>query len=209
MELILFIYFLVQVTGQTQVNPDIPADVEVINFSWSHEKNVVLQDYRRTNPTPTERRREFRREVENNNAIENRMRDLRELEDVARYEAMQSMRGDIFKYRIELRNRGSKVIKWVFLDYQIAAPSDPDNPSHREFACTLKVKPGETKKAEAYSLLPPSRIINATTAQTAPIEKLIINRLEYHDGTFWQRPGWTTPTSLPSRRTTRGPCRAI
>lgn len=209
MELILFIYFLVQVTGQAQVNPDIPADVEVIKFSWSHEKNVVLNDYRRTNPTPTERRREYRSGVENNSAIENRMRDLREMEDVARYESMEAMRGDIFKYRLELRNHGSKVIKLVFVDYQISATSDPDNPSHRQFACTLKVKPGETKKAEAYSLLPPSRIISATAAQAAPVEKLIINRLEYHDGSFWQRPGWTAPTSLPSKRTTRGPCRAI
>ncbi len=211
MEFILFISLLLHLLGQSesQNHSDIPPDIEVTRISWAKYRGSWSDLRRSERPNPGDQKREYRREMENRNSIENRSRDMLELEESVRREAREAKPVDMFKYRIELKNRGSRVIKWIFLDYQTAVSSDPDNPSHRQFACVVKVKPEETEKIDAYSLLPPTRLISATDAQAGLSEKLVINRVEYHDGTIWQRPGWPAPESLPSRSTGRGPCRAI
>lgn len=211
MELILFVSLLMHVVGQTEVkgNPDAPADIEVAQFSWTHYRGAWSDETRSEKANPANQKRDFRREAENNNSVENRIRDLRELEEDVKSERMDSKPVDIYKYRVELKNRGSKVINWIFLDYQIGAPSDPDNPLHRQFACAVKIKPDEREKFEALSNSPPRRLISATDTQAHLTERLIINRVEYNDGTIWQRVGWHAPDQLPTRGSARGPCRPI
>lgn len=211
MELIFFVSMLLHLLSQpaSQNNSDAPPDVEVTRFAWSKYRGSSSDLRRSERPNAGDQRREYRREMENRNSIENRSKDMLELEESVRREAQEAKPVDMFKYMIEVKNNGSRVIKWIFLDYQTSTASDPDNPSHRQFACTVKVKPEKTEKIDAYSLLPPTRLIDATNAQAGLTEKLIINRVEYHDGTIWQRPGWPAPEALPSRSTGRGPCRAI
>jgi hypothetical protein len=115
----------------------------------------------------------------------------------------------MYRYRLELKNGGEKTIKWIFFDYQISDSSDPDNLSHRQFACAAKIKPDDTRSLEAFSNLPPRRTLNAANIDAKPVEKLIINRIEYADGAVWQRSDWNAPDRLPSRSTGQGQCRPL
>jgi hypothetical protein len=208
----LILFLLIQVLGQTQnqIDPNAAPDIEVGRFSWAHHRGTGPGNSNSsvTTANPVSRKFLYRREMENRNSIENRSRDMRELEESVFRERADTKPVDVYRYKIELRNRGTKVIKWVFFDYQTTAPSDPANPSHREFACAVKMKPNVNQSLVAESLLPPSRVIHAAGKEAAPTEKLIINRIEYADGAFWQRPGWHPPDQLPSR-SGRGPCRPI
>lgn len=213
MAILLILFLLIQALGQTQnqIDADAAPDIEVGKFSWSHLGETGTENSNRRGMTtnPVSRKFLYRREIENRSSIENRSRDMRELEESVLRERADTKPINVYRYKIELRNRGTKVIKWVFLDYQTTAPSDPANPSHREFACAVKMKPNDNQSLVAESLLPPSRVIHAAGKEAAPTEKLIINRIEYADGAFWQRPGWHPPDQFPSRSSGRGPCRPL
>ena len=213
MVILLILYLLIQFLGQTQNQIDANAvpDIEVGKFSWAHHRGTDTENSNGGVMTanPVSRKLLYRREIENRNSIENRSRDMREMEESVLRERADTKPIDLYRYKIELRNRGARVVKWVFLDYQTSHLSDPDNPSHREFACAVKIKPNDNRSLVAESLLPPSRIIKAADEKATFTEKLIINRIEYADGAIWQRPDWQAPESIPSRSSGRGPCRSL
>jgi hypothetical protein len=211
MEPLLILLLFIQIIGQSQerIDTEVAPDVEVQRFSLYHYRGAPPNDSMSGSANPTRRRRDFRRDIENRNSIENRSRDMRDLEDSVQNESEQSKPVDVYRYRLELKNSGSKIIKWIFFDYQVSDPSDPDNPSHRQFACAVTIKPNASRSLDAYTTLPPRRVISAAAINAKPFEKPIINRLEYSDGASWQRSDWHLPDQMPGRETARGPCRAI
>ena len=133
---------------------------------------------------------------------------MKELEEKTARESRPPQSLELYQYRIELKNRGSNTIKWAFVDYQTSAASDPDNPSHRQFACSVTIKSNQSKLMEAFSNLPPNRIVSAVDPDKPRIERVIINRIEYADGAVWQRPNWQAPENIPTGPKT-GQCRPI
>lgn len=212
MELLLFLFFVVQLPGwsQDKMTAGASLDVEVLRFSWSHNRDGLLASERTETANPMSRPRIYRQpQIENNNTVENRIQDMRDLEERVGKEKVDSPAKDTYSYRVELRNHGPGIIKWIFWDYQTNEPSDPDNISHRQFACAVKIRTNESKLLKAFSTLPPHRIINADVNMKTPAEKLVINRVEYADGAIWQRPDWHLPDPFTSRSNGRGKCRPI
>ena len=211
MEVTMMLCLLWYALGSTQgqIAPDAPPDIEVINLSWSYERAAVFDDTPRDRTAPVNQRQSLPREAENINAVERRISTMRDLEDGVHRDSRGETATGRYKYRIELKNRGSKVIKLIFLDYQISTPSDPENPAHHLFACPAKINPDQRKKLETFSNSPPRRIINASDVKTRLDERLIINRIEYSDGSFWQRSGYYPPERLPSIGTSQGSCRPL
>jgi hypothetical protein len=70
----------------------------------------------------------------------------------------------------------------------------------------VKIKPGEQKQMEAFILLPPNRTVIAATGKGPP-ERVVINRLEFADGTFWKRADWVPPSDVLSW--TGGSCKGF
>jgi len=58
----------------------------------------------------------------------------------------------------------------------------------------MNIKAGKEKEIQAFSLAGPSEVVNVDTlAQDSanPFEeKVLINRVEYADGSIWQRKDW-------------------
>jgi hypothetical protein len=208
MEVLLFLFLLIQFLGQTQnqIAAKTSLDLEVLNFSCSHYRGGLVVSERREKGSPASRQRVYRQEIENRSSIENRSRDMKELEESVYRQAAEFNEKDTYKYNVELRNNGTKVIKWVFWDYQTSVPSAADNVSHRQFVCAVKIKPNNSESLNGWSSLPPSGVVNAADRLT---ERVYINRVEYTDGESWQRPDWLYPDRLPGRNTARGKCRPI
>jgi hypothetical protein len=212
MELLLFLFFVIQLPGwsQDKMAAGASLDVEVLRFSWSHNRGGLLASERTETANPMNRPRIYRQpQIENNNTIENRIQDLRDMEDRVVKEKVDSPAKDTYSYLVELRNHGPGIIKWIFWDYQTSEPSDPENISHRQFACAVKIKPNESELLKAFSTLPPRMTINANANMKTRAEKLVINRVEYADGKIWQGPDWHLPDQFTSRSNGRGKCRPI
>lgn len=102
---------------------------------------------------------------------------------------------DGFAYRIKVQNSGAKVIEIVFWEYQFQDPADPSLGSRRQFLCGVNIAANKSKDLEGFSLSGPSDVVNVSTlankSENALKENVLINRIEYSDGSIWQRQSWS------------------
>jgi hypothetical protein len=63
----------------------------------------------------------------------------------------------------------------------------------RQFLCGVSIKPEKDKELQAFSLSGPHDVISVDTlSKKSPgEEKVVINRVEYGDGSIWQRKDWS------------------
>ena len=93
----------------------------------------------------------------------------------------------IYSYKIQIQNTGPKVVKSFAWEYQ---PTSEPDPSNRQFYCVANAKPNDKKEYDLYSPLAPSRVIDVSKSDNQNKPQVIINKIEYADGTFWKRMGW-------------------
>ena len=100
---------------------------------------------------------------------------------------------DGFAYRVRVQNAGTKLIEVLFLEYQFIESSNPSSITRRQFLCGVHIKPEKAQDIQAFSVAGPSDVISVSSlAKVSDVfqEKVVINRVEYSDGTIWQRKGW-------------------
>lgn len=99
-----------------------------------------------------------------------------------------------YTYRTNVRNEGTKTVKVVFWEYRFKEIAQPAHVTRRQFLCSVTMKPGDTRELTAFSGLGPSDVITAESLGSASEklfdEKVIINRIEFSDGTLLQRGNW-------------------
>ncbi len=101
---------------------------------------------------------------------------------------------DGFSYKIKVQNPGTKVVEIVFWEYQFHDPVDPALVARRQFLCGVNIGADKSKELEAFSLSGPG-VVNVNTlankSENPFKEKILINRVEYSDGSIWQRKDWS------------------
>jgi hypothetical protein len=138
---------------------------------------------------------------EDKKIVERRYGDLvksAELRKIERDAANKDVRPvELYNYKIKVQNAGTKAIKILYWEYQVREKADPENVTQRQFVCLANVKANERKGLVGISASPPVSVISAKTLSSdAPKpfeEKAVINRIEYTDGSSWQRADWTPP----------------
>jgi hypothetical protein len=98
---------------------------------------------------------------------------------------------DGYAYRIKVQNEHTKAVEIIFWEYQFHDPASPDVVARRQFLCGVSIPPGKGKDLEGFSLSGPSDVVNVKTLDSGGFkENVVINRIEYADGTIWQRKTW-------------------
>jgi hypothetical protein len=102
---------------------------------------------------------------------------------------------DVYEYRAKVRNDFKQPVEVVFWEYRFADSANSGGPSRRQFLCGVSIKPGKEKELLALIGSGPVPVVNADTlGANAPAtlsENAVVNRVEYSDGTIWQRKGWS------------------
>jgi len=102
---------------------------------------------------------------------------------------------DGFAYRARVRNASAKVIETIFWEYQFTDGTDAGTLARRQFLCAVSIKPEKDKELQAFSAAGPSNVVSvAALARKSGFtgeEKVLINRVEYTDGSIWQRKDWS------------------
>jgi hypothetical protein len=105
-------------------------------------------------------------------------------------------------YQAKIRNVHKQSIEIVFWEYQFKELSNPANVVRRQFLCSVKIKPGKERELEAFSVLGPSDVVSvgSLTDKSRDLfeEKVLINRMEYADGSIFQRRDWNFVEMKPS-----------
>jgi len=101
---------------------------------------------------------------------------------------------DAYSYKIKVQNPTSQAVNILFWEYQFIDRSNPQNVTRRQFLCVANLKPGQQKEIQALSLNGPTDVVNieslANNGANPFSEKIVINRIEYGDGSIWQRKDW-------------------
>ena len=111
---------------------------------------------------------------------------------VAESRAPKTQPQDGYAYRIKVQNSTTKVVEIVFWEYQFHDPANPDLVARRQFLCGVNIPAGKGKDLEGFSLSGPSDVVNVKTLDSGGgfKENVLINRVEYSDGSIWQRKAW-------------------
>jgi hypothetical protein len=97
---------------------------------------------------------------------------------------------DQYLLQLEVKNVGTSVIKSMVWEYQPTAKTAEYD--LRQYVCTLKAKPKESKRFELISPTNPVKVVQADAQPGQSKEgKVVINRIEYADGSIWKRKGWS------------------
>ncbi len=101
---------------------------------------------------------------------------------------------DGYSYRAKVLNASEKIIEVIFWEYQFRDTPNSAVISRRQFLCGVSIKPEKSKELQAFSLAGPSDVVSVATlgdkAKNGGEEMAVINRVEFADGSIWQRKDW-------------------
>ena len=196
--------------AQTPANHNAASGVEVTKFSWKKYKHrpstasVIESEYTVTEAGSNELPKQT---PADQNSVEGQSGDLRAAEQQAKRDFIYGKNVVLYRYVVRLRNGGSKTLKMILWEYRFTDPANPENPSRLQFRCNVNINPDRSKNLEAFTVSPPVRVVNAQSAGKALEERVVINRIEYTDGTNWRHPDWSARHSWVTEREKLGsPC---
>ena len=192
MKVLIFLAVLTSLVVADQITAQDRAKVEVIKFNWSmYDRKKVIND------SPLFEEETINQPGKNTRirekTIEEQSQDLRRIESAAKRDA-SAPTGKIFLYELKLKNLDEKTIKSFIWEYQPVKESAPQNISSRRFFCVEKIKAGDSKTLRIISHLPPVNIVDASDSNSEAGKDfavdVVINRIEYSDGTVWKKADW-------------------
>lgn len=180
--LLVLLAFAVPLPQQT-VDREEP-DLLVVKFSWAKEKQKVSVIRGAQNPggpitTP------IPSDARDHNS---RIGDLRSMEKKAESStALAPLR--FYQLRLELKNTGTNVVR--SLAWQFKPTAAPEDYEPKQYLCALQVKPKEKKLLEIWTPYAPVKVITVDERSNALKDgEVVINKIEYTDGSVWTRRGW-------------------
>lgn len=192
--------------GQTSTPAQDDSSLIVVNFNWSKSRQALESTDASANVPPASAVLPLNKNFDRNQrstrstGARDPNEDTTDGRAAALEQTVQESRGskaklvDGFAYRVKVQNASAKLIEIVYFEYQFTDPSDPANIMRRQFLCGVNIKPKKEKELQAFSTLGPSVVTSVTSLSNksadALQEKIVINRVEYSDGSIWQRKDW-------------------
>jgi len=147
-------------------------------------QNKLFERNRRANTSPGERDPNLDTIDGRSAALEKAVQDSRAPKPV-----------DGFAYRAKVLNTTAKPIEIIFWEYQFKESAAATPLLRRQFLCAVAIKSGKDKELQAFSLLGPQDVVSVNIltqkSGSSGAEQAIINRVEFADGSIWQRKDWS------------------
>ncbi|MDT7542284.1 MAG: hypothetical protein QOE33_2188 [Acidobacteriota bacterium] len=203
MRTLLLLPLLLSLVAPAQDTAD--SSVAVVSFKWSKSRQVVENlDAQGNAPVSamTTANKNFERNARVNDPAGRRdpNADTLDTRSAALEKSVQDAKSpaskpvDGFAYRVKIQNKSAKAIEVVFWEYEFTETANLQNVTRRQFLCGAQVKPDKERELQAFSLSGPSGVVSAGTLANKSAEtfkeRVLVNRVEYTDGTIWQRKDW-------------------
>jgi len=189
------------IAAQPAPHPRDGSDLTVLKFSWSKERVGWEQD---PFSGPIENFDEVRVRTRNEKRISDAKKggngsEVSRAERDARTDAAlvstihQSARPRYgFLYKLVVQNHSPKAIKAIDWDYVFVDQNAQIEAGRRQFRSIEKISPSKSKELRFFVSYPPTRTISVNSLnekeRSGIAEEVLILRIEYADGTFWQKP---------------------
>lgn len=200
--ILLLTLLLVVPQGQGPVISSEGAPVTVVSFKWFKDRQAVVRTPDVIAPAaamiPQNKNYEKNRRANNSPGERDPNLDTIDGRSAALERAVQESRApkpiDGFAYRAKIHNASEKLIEVIFWEYQFKEIATSSTVSRRQFLCGVSVKPEKDKELQAFSLSGPHEVVSvaalAKKLGDAGEGNVVINRVEYADGSIWQRKDW-------------------
>ncbi len=187
--------------GQSQTETQKAPDLVVLKFSCGRYEATghMIRSVQEPDPPMNEpiRINQIKgnepQEVINRRDLQERRAEMKAAETNAALSGQRQSK--LYFYRLVVRNATTKIVKSFAWSFQTG---DSPDPSDRQFYCVVKAKPDESKDFDLYTPLAPSRVVDASNSNSKseknPKGSVVINKIEYMDGTAWKRPAWNAAT---------------
>lgn len=189
--LIAVLFLTALVLAQDSTNSAAPPDIEILSKNWHREvvHAKIDEDPLRVNDQQRDIMIEQKKATEYNATKVNGQRPMRpETPDSSQPSVeMPKDPNANYVYQAKIKNIGSKTIKsiawaYVFIDAETKEPI-----TRVEALNKIKINSGKAADLITNAQAPPTNVVNAGKSQKF-IEQIIISRIEYSDGSVWQRP---------------------
>jgi hypothetical protein len=165
------------------------ADLTVVKFSWSkYRPNTGLS----LDPGPP-----LNEPVSANKPTKNEPSEVRNRRDIQERRAAMVLaeqngktpprQPDYYMMHMEVKNTGENTIKSIVWEFQPTVGTAEQE--LKQYVCKIKAKPNESKSFELMTPFAPVKVVSAD--RKAQEGKVVINRIEYADGSEWKRKGWS------------------
>lgn len=194
------LFLTITASAQSPTKPQDPTDVVVLKFSWEKERVGWERD-------------PFSPPIESNDEMRIRVRDEKRIEEAKKSgnsgevnRAERDARADAainerlrqkkppryaFRYKVSIKNTGVKTIKAIDWDYIFLDPTTQAEVGRHQFTSEEKIRPGKNEELDLLILAPPTKTISADALgkeKRSPFdERVVMMRIEYSDGSVWQR----------------------
>ena len=175
------------------------SDLLVVKFSWARDRqNSDLikgaQNPKGQTTTP----------IINDSSLGARKGDLRNVDKQAAKSIQKT--GDGYMLRLEVKNQGTRVIRSLIWEFRPTA--GPDDYEPKQYLCALRVKPNEKKTLYQWTPFAPVKVVSVAGSSDALKDgEVVINKIEYADGSFWTKRGWRIELPPDSfRKVSEGTC---
>lgn len=111
-----------------------------------------------------------------------------------------------YQFRVEYKNTGANVVRGLIWEFQtIAGHEDPER---KQYLCALEVKPNEKKILDLWTPYLPTKVVSVDKRKDLLQDgAVVINQIEYADGSVWKRAGWNYKLPADSLgKLTEGKC---
>lgn len=168
-----------------------PAGLTVIKNQWHREfHNPALERDPNAEVTESQTSDRLRREIEQANDIRGSQGkptvDLPQ-PTIKTDPTSNSMLS--YVYELKIRNNGSKEISAVTWEYVFSAPDTGQEVGRRKFESKERIAGGKVRNLVMRSAIPPTGTVNASQAASKSpekySEKIVIQSVEYSDGSKW------------------------
>jgi hypothetical protein len=97
-----------------------------------------------------------------------------------------------YLYEAKITNTGDKPIRSIVWEYLVFDTESQTQLGRHRFVDKTKIRPGKSANLAGYSTTPAAAIVSVSKSdkpqQNKHSELVLISRIEFEDGTFWQRP---------------------
>ena len=198
MKLILILALFMVAIGLLQQQIADSSDLVVTKFNWSRLRQssglirgVDNPDSAMNEPVhvPTPERVNEPQELKNRRDMNERRAQMIMNERNAAGSADPS-RPDVYVMHLELKNAGDNVIKSFVWELQPPVMTPDYEP--RQYVCSVKAKPHESKSFEIVTPFAPVKVVSASGDKANEKDgKVVINQIEYENKSTWKRKGFT------------------
>jgi hypothetical protein len=182
------------VPAQDSTNNSAPPSMEILNKSWHREviNTKLNSDPFRVNDQTRDMQISQKQPSDYNPKRPDAQRAVQPKTPSSKGPSSGSGRRiEAYFYRTKVKNNSDKTIRAIAWEYVFITPDTKTEISRFQCSSKIKINPGKSSDLIMRASVPPSNVLDVTKLDKGAeqfIERIIISRIEYDDGSVWQRP---------------------